>query len=74
MTHPAELPDELTAALDAGWARWDELQAEGCELHFELAADGGVRAELRDLDGAVVRSLSAPEALAVAVPGPPARA
>lgn len=67
-----ELPEEARRALDTGWGRWDELQAEGCELHFELTPAGRVRVELRDLDGAVLRVLTPREALAVAAPGPPA--
>lgn len=69
MRRPAELPDEALEALHAGWERWDELRAAGCELHFELTAPGRIRVELRDLDGALLRALGPREALAVAVPG-----
>lgn len=65
----AELPEEARRALAAGWERWEELRAEGCELHFELTRAGRVRAELRDLEGGVLRVLTPREALAVAAPG-----
>lgn len=44
---------------------WEDLQSEGREVHFEIDDDGGLRIEMRDLDGNVISPLSASEVLAV---------
>jgi hypothetical protein len=51
---------------------WHELKSRGLELHFELDAEGGVEITLRDLDGRVLRSVTASEAVEIAstTPGP----
>lgn len=52
--------------------RWDELQAPGYELHFDLDAQGAAVMTLRDLEGRVLRSIAASEAVEIAstAPGP----
>lgn len=52
--------------------RWDELQAPGYELDFDLDAQGAAVMTLRDLEGRVLRSIAASEAVKIAstAPGP----
>lgn len=51
---------------------WEELRARGCELDFELDAEGGAVVALRDLDGRFLRKVSPSEAVEIAStkPGP----
>lgn len=51
---------------------WQELKSRGYELHFELDAHAAVEITLRDLDGRILRRVSAMEAveIACATPGP----
>ena len=51
---------------------WEELRARGCELDFELDAEGGAVVALRDLDGRLLRKVSPSEAVEIAStkPGP----
>ena len=51
---------------------WQELNSRGYELDFELDSAGAVVITLRDLDGRILRSLGASEAveIACATPGP----
>ena len=62
---PSVLDDVVRAA-----RRYDELGAEGRQLHFDLER-GQLRVELRDLEGNVLRRISPAEALAVACGGTP---
>jgi hypothetical protein len=50
----------------------EELGARGCELHFDLDAQGALAVTLRDLDGRILREIGAGEAVEIAStpPGP----
>ena len=52
---------------------WQELHSRGYELHFELDADGAVEITLRDLDGRILRSVAASEAVEIACASPGSR-
>jgi hypothetical protein len=71
---PDEVPGEVLAELDAAARVYETLLAQGHELRFELPGDDGgrVRAELRSLDGDVVRDVTLAEVLGLSEPGPPA--
>jgi hypothetical protein len=62
---PATPPAELAGAMERASARYDELRAEGRELHFAAGDDGRHTIQVRDLDGNVLRTLSPSEALDV---------
>jgi hypothetical protein len=49
-----------------------ELGARGCELHFDLDADGSLVMTLRDLEGETLREVGPSEAIEIAstAPGP----
>lgn len=65
-------PKRVWREVDEAALRWDELQAQGRELHFEIDEQrGGLVIELRDLDGDVVDTVSPTEALAIAAGQPP---
>lgn len=51
---------------------WEELHSRGYELDFDLDSHGAVLITLRDLDGRILRSVAASEAveIASAAPGP----
>ncbi|HMJ95811.1 MAG TPA: hypothetical protein VK486_08155 [Thermoleophilaceae bacterium] len=51
---------------------WEELKIRGRELYFELDSQGAVEITLRDLDGRILRSVAATEAVEIATtqPGP----
>jgi len=51
---------------------WQELNSRGYELHFELDPKGAVEITLRDLEGRILRSVTASVAveIASATPGP----
>ncbi len=61
-----DLPAEVLDEVDAAWERAEELIAGELELHFALAPDGRVAAELRIPGGETVSRVSATEALALA--------
>lgn len=59
-----EIPPELLEEVHAAGRLCEVLEAQGCELRFELPRAGGrVRAELRSLDGRVVREVPLAEVL-----------
>jgi hypothetical protein len=64
-TFPASPPPELRAEILAAQQAVQDMHARGRELHFEMA-EGRVRIELRDLDGNVLRTIPASEALEIA--------
>jgi hypothetical protein len=69
---PEEVPGEVLAELDAAARVYETLLAQGHELRFELPEDGGrVRAELRSLDGELVRTVTLAEVLGVTESEPP---
>jgi hypothetical protein len=57
---PEQPPGEVLAAIDAAALVYDALVAQGHEVRFELPEedDGRVRAELRSVDGDVVRTVA----------------
>jgi hypothetical protein len=62
--HPEPVPGEVLAELDAAARVYEALLAQGHELRFDLpeteteTGTGRVRAELRAIDGAVVRDVT----------------
>ena len=59
---PEPVPGDVLAECDAAGRVYDALLAQGHELRFDLPDDGGrVRAELRAVDGDVVRSVTLAE-------------
>ena|SRR5215212_368563 len=62
---PATPPAELAGAIERASARYDELRAQGRELHFAAGDGGRPVVQVRDLDGNVLRTLSPSEALDV---------
>jgi uncharacterized FlaG/YvyC family protein len=59
-------PRDALREVDRAAERAEELYAQQRELHFELDADGGrVIVQVRDLDGTVIRTISASAALDV---------
>jgi hypothetical protein len=67
---PEQLPAELSDELDAAGRVFDALLAQGHELRFELPEAGGrVRAELRSVDGGLVRPVPLTEVLGLDGPG-----
>lgn len=62
--HPETVPAEVLDEMDLAGRVYDALLAQGHELRFDLPRDGGrVRAELRSLDGDVVRPVGLSEVL-----------
>ena len=71
MRRPESVPGEVLAELDAAARVFDALLAQGHELRFDLGAEGGrVRAELRSVEGDVVRPVSLAEVVGVGDPDP----
>ncbi len=67
------IPDQVLAEMDAAARMYHALHAQGHELRFEQPADGGrVRAELRKLDGTLVRTVLLTEAIHVSSDPEPA--
>ncbi len=65
-------PRRVWREVDDAARVWDDLQSQGREVHFEIDDNGGLRMEMRDLDGNVISPLSAFEVLALASsPAPP---
>jgi hypothetical protein len=62
---PEPVPREALAELDAAGRVFDALLAQGHELRFDLADEGRVRAELRSVDGTVVRPVALAEVVGV---------
>jgi hypothetical protein len=62
---PSSPPPELRAEILAAQRAVQDLHDRGRELHFEMA-EGRVRIELRDLDGNVLKTIPASEALDIA--------
>jgi hypothetical protein len=61
---PDPIPAEALAEVEAAARTYDALLAQGHEVRFELPRDGGrVKAELRSLDGRLVRPVSLTEIL-----------
>jgi FlaG protein len=61
---PAEPPPDALREVDRAAARAEELWRDQRELHFEMDEDSGrVIVQVRDLDGNVVRTIPASEAL-----------
>ena len=63
---------EIWRDIEAAAHMWEELPARGCELDFELDAQGAAVITLRDLDGRFLRSVTPTEAVEIAStkPGP----
>jgi hypothetical protein len=66
-----ELPADVLSQMEAASRVYDELQAGGRELRFELHPGERVRADLQTLDGEVIRHVSLAEVLTIATPRPP---
>jgi hypothetical protein len=61
---PDPIPAEALAEVEAAARAYDALLAQGHEVRFELPRDGGrVTAELRSLDGRLVRPVALSEVL-----------
>src|SRR5690349_21694563 len=71
MTTPA-IPQSVLDEMSAARRVLDALDAQGAELRFELEQDGRVRAELRSVDGTVVRQVPLTEAIDVGTDPTPA--
>lgn len=56
------IPAEVLEAMDQADALWEQLEAAGLHVHFDLTEDG-VRAMLADDAGGVVRALTLAEVL-----------
>src|SRR2546430_14095645 len=55
---PANPPPELRSEVERASARYDELRAEGREMHFATDPQSGrLVIEVRDLDGNVLRTI-----------------
>ncbi|MCA1657161.1 MAG: hypothetical protein LC713_05565 [Actinobacteria bacterium] len=65
MAPTLDIPPEVRAATAAAAGRFDELQAQNRQIHFEVEGSR-VRLELCDVDGMVLRAMSISEALRVA--------
>ena len=64
-------PESVWREVDEAARVWEDLHAQGRELHFELDDQSGrLTIEMRDLDGNAVSAVSPSEALAIAS-GPP---
>jgi len=60
-------PATVWSEVDDAARMWETLCADGLELHFEPDREkGGASISLRDLDGNVVRGVSAQEAVSIA--------
>lgn len=64
-------PESVWREVDDAAKVWEELHAQGCEIHFEVDEQSGRLAiEMRDLDGGAVGTLSASEAVSIASGAP----
>ncbi len=70
----ADIPDSPPASVmrevEAAAQRADWMREHGHELSFEMADDGHVRIEVRDLEGRLIRVVPPSEGLAIATGGP----
>jgi hypothetical protein len=73
--HPPEWPPEsVWREVDDAAQVWEDLHADGRELHFDLDPDSGrLTIEMRDLEGNVMTAVSPSEALSIASGSTPAR-
>lgn len=71
-TADVAIPDAVRDEMEAASRIFCALHAQGHELRFEQRLGGGVRAELRTLDGDFVRRVPLSEAVDVYGPGPEA--
>ncbi len=71
---PEHPPGEALEAVDAAALVYDALTAQGHEVRFDLpeTGDGRVRAELRSVDGDVVRTVALYEVVGFDDPDGPA--
>ena len=72
---PEDPPSDALAAIDAAALVYDALVAQGHEVRFELSGDDDgthVRAELRSVDGDVVRPVALYEVVGFDDPDGPA--
>ena len=68
---PEDVPSGVLAECDAAGRVYEAILAQGHELRFDVPEDGGrVRAELRSLEGALVRDVALAEV--VGLDGPSA--
>lgn len=66
-TMPLSPPPEVMAAISAAADAYDQLEASGRQIQFTTdPTTGRVSAELQDLDGNTLSSLSASQVLAIA--------
>jgi flagellar protein FlaG len=66
-------PESVWREVEDAAQVWEELHAQGREIHFEIDDQSGrLTIEMRDLDGGAVGTLSPFEALSIAS-GAPAR-
>jgi hypothetical protein len=68
-TAPATPPPDLAAEMEVAARRYDELQEQNRELHFEMH-DGRLVVQVRDTDGNVIREVPPSAVLDVAAGGP----
>jgi hypothetical protein len=67
-----DIPQTVLREMDAARLTLDALDAQGHELRFESELSGRIRAELRTLDGTVVRQVPLTEAIDAGGAGPDA--
>jgi flagellar protein FlaG len=65
-TLPASPPPAVLEDMHAAARVYQELRAQKRELHFEVTDRGEVAVQVRDLDGNVIRTIPAAQALEVA--------
>ena len=64
-------PRRVWREVDEAALVWEDLQAQGCELHFEIDEDSGrLIIEMRELDGEVLGPVSPSEVLKIASGSP----
>jgi flagellar protein FlaG len=69
-TLPASPPPAVLEDVHAAARVYQELRSQQRELHFEVNPGGGVAVQVRDLDGNVIRTIPARQALEVASGAP----
>ena len=57
------IPDPVVSGVQSAAKRYEELRAQGRELHFRVAHSGRVVVDVCDLDGNVVRTVPPETAL-----------
>ena len=65
-TLPASPPPAVLEEMHTAARVYQELRAQKRELHFEVTEGGRVAVQVRDLDGNVIRTIPAVEAIDVA--------